>query len=261
MNCDYISVIGLIIGIIAIPLSVWGSWYYNRIRKIKLIYNNFIYYMKENQLDLNSTQEMYLNKLIDEFGMKLESGNEYIENIRHYRNLFYIKRKLIENEKEMMVLFKQNHYCFNKIRNIQNEYNSYINKKITKSELCKPFYCSIKWNDKPNYETNDNEIIKNIETICNDNHLFDLMMNLTSRDKIVTFINYYDKNEYKDNVLFKKETIMNDSMKTLIDEIKNLNKKYDGFLKQKLELEEKIKTYEYIGFFDLIEYDINNLIN
>ncbi len=94
----------LITNSILILTSAFVSWYYVRIRKIKKIYNNFIYFYNEKH-EINSVQptQNYLEMLLNEFEMS--DNNIFVNNIKNIRNIFNIKNDIQVLEKEYNKLF------------------------------------------------------------------------------------------------------------------------------------------------------------
>ncbi len=242
--------------ILIMLISIWLGWYYIKLRKIKRIYNNIIYFYTKNRIRTSEKAQSYLVSIINEFEMS-DKENKFINNISSIVGYFYSEECCVKLEKEYTeILRNMNWYNnFNDIKKIYNEYNKCSEEDLHKS-IRKKFQRDVMFSNRDThgmFKSND-EVLNDIKMFIDDEYSGGI-----PRIKIKKhndFKLYLEKHQYKTNVVFSNYTSLLydfDSIVNNLDEIYlDYTNSYNNINSLKLKINKKKIT-----IWDIIQFDIS----
>jgi hypothetical protein len=251
------NTVGILFNVVLIPISAFASWYYARLRKVKRIYNNFLYFCGKHEIKDSKVTQEHFSDLIDEFEMS-DNKNKFLDNIKLFRNIFIYQEYCKEYEENYKNLSKRV-FWWDKFNNVKKLYDEYISGNLTEDKICKRFKSGMQINgrlinglDKPNLE-----ILNDIKRFVEDNDLRNLLMNLSINNHNI-FNSYLEKSQYKNNVVFSNDFDF-DNINKIIDKLSEQYDLYKISQDSIKKFKEKLSNKK-IRIWNVVWFDILNVI-
>lgn len=251
------NTLGILLNIVLIPISAFASWYYVRLRKIKRIYNNFLYFCGKHEIRNSKVTQEHFNNLINDFEMS-DNKNNFLDNIKLFRNIFYQKEWCKEYEENYKNLSKRV-FWWDKFNNIKKLYDEYVSGNLSEDRICKRFKSGMRINDRliNGLDKSNLEILNDIKMFIEDSDLHSLLMNLSINNHN-NFNSYLEKSQYKSNVVFSNDFDF-DNISEIIDKLSEQYDLYKSGQDSIKKFKEKLSNKK-ITIWNVIWFDILNLI-
>lgn len=251
------NTVGTLLNVVLIPISAFASWYYARLRKIKRIYNNFLYFCGKYEIKDSKVTQEHFNDLINEFEMS-DNKNKFLDNIKLFRNIFYQKEWCKEYEDNYKNLSKRV-FWWDKFNSVKKLYDEYINGNLTEDKICERFKSGMRINGRliNGLDKSNLEILNDVKRFIEDNTLYNLLMNLSINNHN-DFKLYLKSSQYESNVVFSNDFNL-DNINEIID---NLSEQYSFYKSSQDNIkhfEEKLSNKR-ITIWNVVWLDILNVI-